>query len=420
MRSDPVRVVGFDCAEERHVAVLLNSNGEVESTEEVVNSWEAIEETLGRFLLRLPQGCTLRVAVESQRSHGRLVADCARTLGCELIQVNPTALDRFRKVEGVSNKTDPLDAYLLGRIAFFGHGGAREAVEYTTEERALQRLTNLAEVVTQERTASVGRLRALVLEVLPQVVAPESGFPALDSKTMLTILRRWPAFEGLERAHQGTIVRIFRENRWRGDVRGVARSLREMARGIRMPERERRVLAVAMRHEVERILQCNRELRELEEALREAVYQDPDGVRLLEMPGVGLKTAAVILAWYRPVALVSTEAQAAAYSGVTPQSRKSGKSKGRDVLFRRTNKKILRLAYLSAVASLKVSAIDRAYYEKKKEGYQGHPKPHTAAVIALARQRMKVIYQIVVYGERYEKEKLIARHLERERKARVA
>ncbi len=72
------------------------------------------------------------------------------------------------------------------------------------------------------------------------------------------------------------------------------------------------------------------------------------------------------------------------------------------------------------MASLNASAIDRAYYEKKKEGYKGHPKAHTASVIALARQRMKVIYQIVVCGKRYEKEKLIARHLERERQARVA
>lgn len=413
-------MVGFDCAEESHVAVLLDGGGEVEQEVEVENSRESLEEAFGGFLLRLPEGAVLRVVVESQRSHGRLVADCARRLGCELVEVNPTALDRFRRVEGLSSKTDSVDAFLLARMAYFGHGGARESVEYTPEERALQRMSDLAHEITEERTRAVLRLRAQVLEVLPQLLKKGSGLPAIDSGAMLALLERWPGFEGMERAHQGSIVRILRQYRCRGDVVKVANSLRKMVGGITLAEVERRALTASIRHEVARIVECGRELSEVEAALEEAVKKDPDGVRLLEMPGVGIKTAAVLLGWFRPVARCRTEAQAATYAGVTPVSRQSGKSAGRGHLSRRVNKKILRVVYLSAVASLRASALDRAYYEKKKQGYAGHAKPHTAAVIALARQRMKVIYRIVVEGERYDKEKLIARHLERERSARAA
>jgi len=420
VKSELVRVVGFDCAEECHVAVLLDGEGKVELTVEVENAREAIEEAIGRFLLRLPEGVVLRAVVESQRSHGRLVADCARRLGCELVEVNPTALDRFRRVEGLSNKTDSVDAFLLARMAYFGHGGVRESVEYTPEERGLQRMADLAHEITEERTCSLLRLRALVLEVLPQLLREGSGLPALGSGAMLALLKRWPGFERMERAHQGSIVRILRQYRCRGDVDAAARSLREMARGIALPAVERRALTASIQYEVGRIFQCRRELAEVEAALTEAVNKDPDGVRLLEMPGVGIKTAAVLLGWFRPVARRRTEAQAATYAGVTPVSRQSGKSRGRGHLSRRVNKKILRVVYLSAVASLRASALDREYYEKKKEGYAGHPKSHTAALIALARQRMKVMYRILVEGERYDKEKLIARHLERERSAKAA
>ena len=420
MESESSRVVGMDCAEEVHVAVLLNEDGDLEETVEVPNNQKDIQEVLGRFLLRVSAGTKLRVAVESQRSHGRLVADCARSMGCELVQVNPTVLDRFRKVEGVSNKTDVLDAFLIARIAFFGHGGVRDAVEYTAEERAIQRLKDLSDQITLDRSRAILRLRALMLEVLPELLCKGSGLPAVDSRSMLGILERWPGFEGLDRASVGSIVQILRQHRSRGDRDAVARTLKEMVRKITMPQLERRALSTQMTHQAKRILQCTEELARIEAELRAGVRRDPDGVRLLKMPGVGIKTAAVLLGWYRPIVRHSTEAQAAAYSGVTPVSRQSGKSLRKDRLSRRTNKKILHALYMSAFASLKCSAIDRAYYEKKKQSYAGHPTPHPAALIALARQRIKVMYRILALGEDYDKEKLIAAYMKRQRASQEA
>ena len=88
------------------------------------------------------------------------------------------------------------------------------------------------------------------------------------------------------------------------------------------------------------------------------------------------------------------------------------------------NKHALRANYLSAVSSIKNSALDRAYFHKQKELHQGHPKPGVTATLSLARQRFKVMYKIMTADAVYDKEILIASHLERERKektkARVA
>ena len=64
--------------------------------------------------------------------------------------------------------------------------------------------------------------------------------------------------------------------------------------------------------------------------------------------------------------------------------------------------------------------MDRAYYQKKLRDYAGHPKPHVAAFIALSRQRHKLVYKLMTTDARYDKEILIATHLERIEQVRRA
>ena len=109
----------------------------------------------------------------------------------------------------------------------------------------------------------------------------------------------------------------------------------------------------------------------------------------------------------------STEPKSATYAGVTPLSRKSGKSLNNDKLAQGINPRVLYALYVSSVVAIKHSAIDRAYYQKKLRGYAGHPKPHVAAFIALSRQRHKLVFKLMTTDARYDKEVLIAAHLGR-------
>ena len=128
----------------------------------------------------------------------------------------------------------------------------------------------------------------------------------------------------------------------------------------------------------------------------------------------------VLISELLPVARISTEAQCATYSGVTPLARKSGKSLNNDKLIQGSNKRVLAALYTSSVAAVKSSAINRAYYQKKLRDYAGHPKPHVAAFLALARQRHKLIYKLMTTDARYDKEILVASHLDRLEQDRVA
>ena len=411
-------VVGIDCAEEEHVAVLLDKEGEGAERFRVVNRRDCIQEFLARLILTLGEDATPVIVVESKRAHGRLVVEEAGRLGCAVMQVNTVALNHFRDVEGQPRKDDEWDAYLAARMAYLRLRGCREVVEVSDEERALCRLTRSYTRLTADRAQQFLRLRAVLLEVAPEILHRSWEGPKPSSKAIMYLLERWPGFEGLERAQLRSIERILHKCRYGQRAAPVARLLREMARRISLEPGERMAITLEINALAHQIAACDASLEKLFDEITRRVEAQSVGAKLLEMHGVGPVIAGVLVSELLPVARAATEAQSATYSGVTPLGRKSGKSLDTSRLTQGVNKRILHALYTSSVVAVKHSAIDRAYYRKKLREYAGHPKPHVAAFIALSRQRHKVVYKLMTTQARYDTEVLVARHLDRVEEAR--
>ena len=415
-----VRVVGFDCAEEAHCAVLLDAAGEFEERVEVINERGQIQESLAELMLEVGPDVKLVVVVESKRSHGRVVADVAAGLGCEVWQVNTVALNHFRDLEGQPRKDDEWDAYLGARMVFLRMGGCRIATETTEEERVLSRLTRVYGRETNDRKQQIARLRAVLLELAPEMLHASWEGPQPGSKAVLYLLERWPGFEGLERAQLRSIEKILHQCRYGSKATHVAKLIRNMARGIDLGAQERSAFTLELSILVRQIQVCNESADHVYAEIERRVERHPVGQKLLEMHGIGPVIAGVLVSELLPVARTSTEPKCATYSGVTPLARKSGKSLDNDRLTQGVNKRVLHALYTSSVVAIKNSAVDRAYYQKKLRDYAGHPKPHVAAFIALSRQRHKLIHKLMTTDARYDKETLIARHLERIEQTRAA
>ncbi len=117
---------------------------------------------------------------------------------------------------------------------------------------------------------------------------------------------------------------------------------------------------------------------------------------LTSMPGIGVRTAARILIDVGDGTVFPTAGHLAAYAGLAPVARASGSSIRGEHPARRGNRQLKRALYLAAFASLKQPE-SRAYYDKKrKEG-----KHHVAAVIALARRRIDVLFAMLRDGTFY-------------------
>ena len=88
----------------------------------------------------------------------------------------------------------------------------------------------------------------------------------------------------------------------------------------------------------------------------------------------------------------------AAYAGLVPGARDPGKRVGNHRRMRRGNKTLKRVFYPSAFASMRGCAESRAFYDRKRaEG-----KRHTQALIALARRRVNVVWEMLRDGTTFE------------------
>ena len=88
----------------------------------------------------------------------------------------------------------------------------------------------------------------------------------------------------------------------------------------------------------------------------------------------------------------------AAYSGLVPAAKDSGKRIGNNRRMRGGNKNLKTVFYQAAFASLRSSPESRAFYDRKRaEG-----KRHIQALIALARRRVNVIWAMLRDGTTFE------------------
>jgi transposase len=411
--------LGVDHGEERHRFVVVDDHGERQSACWVENRRDKIEEAVAKIVLALPEGFRMRLVTEGVRSLGWVVAQVSGVLGIEVWQVNPKALKHYRELEGQPRKDDDIDAYLLARMVFFRMGGCRVAVDHRPEERAMSRITRHRKQVIDRRTVVKNRLRSLLVELVPEVLNKSWEGPVFDGKGMRAILKRWPTFEGMEKARASTIEAVLRTSTRYGDRCGaMVTPLKEMASRVVMEPVEREVVKMDVRMTIAELEILDRSAGELKEEIIRRVQEHPVGKKLLAMPGEGPITVGTDIGEVLPVARNVSEGKAATYAGLTPLSRLSGKGGSPSKLARGVNKHAVRTNYLSAIAATSASAIDAAYHRKQKERHQGHPKPHVKATLSLARQRFKVKYKLMTTDAVYDKETLIKSHLERQQRER--
>lgn len=404
----PEIFLGADCAVQSHHFSLL-VGGEEQDSFRAPNR----EEDLRGLLSGLKRKGDLHLVVESLFGFSRPLISVAQDLGLVISQVNPKALAHFRDMEGRVDKTDRIDAFLLARMGYLKMKGCRLAVQIGPAELELRRLTRLHHQVTSQLTEMGQRLRSRYLEMYPEIYQESWEGPSPSSAQFFKVMKRWPGLAGLAKARLQTVDNALKGGPLAKPRRRMqAEALKALARSVgELSEVE--VFELQMMLAQQEMLKG--QLKKIRERLDQAVEAHPIACKLLEMPGVGSLVAGTLVAEVFPLVQTSKEGQIATYCGLTPVARKSGTG-GRDIFRRGSNKPALHACFMSAVASLQWSALDDAYYQKQKQRHQGHPKPHVVATLALARQRMKVMYKLMTTDARYSREVLIRSRLERETK----
>ncbi|WNI27811.1 IS110 family transposase [Streptomyces sp. ITFR-6] len=134
------------------------------------------------------------------------------------------------------------------------------------------------------------------------------------------------------------------------------------------------------------------------EATRTLLEAHPLSPVLTSMPGVGVRTAAVLLVTVGDGTGFPTAAHLASYAGLAPTTRQSGTSIHGEHAPRGGNRQLKRAMFLSAFACMNADPSSRAYYDKQR----ARGKTHTQALLRLARQRISVLFAMLRDGTFYE------------------
>jgi len=132
----------------------------------------------------------------------------------------------------------------------------------------------------------------------------------------------------------------------------------------------------------------------LNKELEQRFFARSEARILASLPGMGPILGAEFLVAVGDLRAFQSADRLAAYAGLVPAARDSGKRTGNNRRMRGGNKVLKRVFYQSAFASLRSSAESRAFYDRKRaEG-----KRHTQALIALARRRVNVVWAMLRDG----------------------
>ncbi|KFG74853.1 transposase [Streptomyces mutabilis] len=137
--------------------------------------------------------------------------------------------------------------------------------------------------------------------------------------------------------------------------------------------------------------------RALETRIEALLEAHPLSQVLTSMPGIGVRTAAVLLATVGDGSSFPTAAHLASYAGLAPATRQSGTSIHGEHAPRGGNRQLKRAMFLSAFAALHDPA-SRTYYDRCR----ARGKTHTQALLRLARHRISVLFAMLRDGTFYQ------------------
>ncbi|MFE1852135.1 IS110 family transposase [Streptomyces sp. NPDC059489] len=383
--------LGLDVGKGEHHATALTPEGKKTFDKRLPNTESKLREVFAK--LQAKHG-TVLVVVDQPASIGALPLAVARDPGCRVAYLPGLTMRRIADLYPVEAKSDARDAYVIADAARSMPHTLRavEAADETVAE--LEMLTGFDDDLATEVTRTKNRLRGLLTQIHPPL--EKILGPRLDHPAVLTLLERFGSPAQLRTAGRRRLVTLLRPKAPRMAerlVEDIFIALDEQT--VVVPGTDATALIIPnLVCSLGSVLDQRRLLAARIEELLEAHALSPV---LISMPGIGVRTTARILIDVGDGSAFASAGHLAAYAGLAPVTRASGSSIRGEHPARRGNKQLKRAFYLAAFASLSQPE-SRAYYDRKRrEG-----KHHVAALIALARRRIDVLFAMLRDGTFYE------------------
>jgi transposase len=310
----------------------------------------------------------------------------------KVLYVPGLTVDRARDTYRGESKTDARDARLIADQARM-RSDLGELKPGEQEIAELQLLLARRRDLITDKSRTITRLREALLSLFP---ALERALD-LNSKGPLTLLTRYQTPDQLRRVGHKRLATYLRNRGVKGPNKVADKALEAAkAQSVTLPAQD--VAASIVAELAKDVLGLKERVESIDEEIGQRFFARPEARILTSLPGMGPILGAEFLVAVGDIRAFESAERLAAYSGLVPAARDSGKRVGNRRRMRGGNKTLKRVFYQSAFSSLRSAPESRAFYDRKRaEG-----KRHTQALIALARRRVNVLWAMLRDGTVFE------------------
>jgi transposase len=376
---------GVDVGKEHHWACVVDVNGNMVLSRKFINDEHTI-----RDLATEIDGLADEVfwTVDLSNVYATLVltvlADAGKTVrylaGRQVWQASST-------YRGGESKTDAKDARVIAdqsRMRGEDFPVLRPGDDLITELRMLT--AHRADLVA-DRTRTINRLRQQLVAVCP---ALERVAELTQDRGWAVLLAHYQRPKAIRRNGVSRLTKTLTTAGVRNAATIAAAAVTAAkAQTVGLPGED--VGAGLIAELAQEVMNLDERIKTTDADIEERFRRHPLAEVITSLPGIGFRLGAEFLAVIGDPALLESPDHLAAWAGLAPVSKDSGKRTGRLHTPKRYSRRLRRVMYMSALTAIRCDPTSKAYYERKRD--QG--KRPIPATICLARRRVNVLYALI-------------------------
>jgi transposase len=376
---------GVDVGKEHHWVAVVDDTGAVVLSRKLVNDEQSIR--------------ALIVEMDSLGDRVAWTVDLTTVYAALLLTVLTDAGKSVRYLSGRSvwqasviyrggeAKTDAKDARVIAdqsRMRGDDLPMLRPDDDLITE---LRMLTGHRADLVADRTRTINRLRQQLVAVCP---ALERAAQLSSDRGWVVLLARYQRPKALRQSGISRVTRILADAGVRNAAKIAAAAVAAAkTQTVRLPGEE--VAAGLVAQLAQGVIALDERIKQIDADIEDRFRRHPLADVIISLPGMGFRLGAEFLAAVADPTLIGSADQLAAWAGLAPVPKDSGKRTGRLHTSQRYSRRLRRVMYMSALTAIRCDPNSRAYYQRKRaEGKRAIP-----ATICLARRRTNVLYALI-------------------------
>jgi transposase len=374
---------GIDIGKGHHHAVVIDAEGKRLLSRRVANDEADLLELIAQVLGMAEE---VTWAVDMITGGAALLLALLAVRGQQVLYISSTMVNRASGGYRGQGKTDARDAAIIADQARMRRGltPLRATGELIAE---LQMLVARRQDLVADRTRMINRLREQLLALCP----------ALERALEVTCTGPLILLTGYQRPAQirdmgeAGLTAWLRARHVRGAAALAAKAVRAAAsQATTLPGEQMAALLTAQL--AEGVMTLNEQIKITEQLLEDRFHRHELAAMITSMPGIGTVLGAEFLATTGgDMSVFASADHLAAYAGLAPAARDSGRISGNLHRPQRYHRGLNRVFYTSALISIQHNPDSQRFYQRKRsEG-----KLHTQAVLALARRRVNVLWALI-------------------------